>query len=188
MKNTGKINLIQAWLLMWRNIFNYSGTASIREFWLGLVGNVIGMYAGIIPLALVLVLYAALGGMMSEQSALVLAIVYVLAMHLPVLSLLVRRMRDTGFTWPVLILMVIGIPMMGAMLIGIMKKAENAEPMNILQKIGLTLLLAGFGMALWGALFNMLTGGEVLLGAGFVCMIVGLPIGYIGAKIEESRS
>ena len=39
----------KAFVSLWKNIFNYKGKSGRKEFWLGIVMNIIMMYAGLIP-------------------------------------------------------------------------------------------------------------------------------------------
>ena len=51
----------KTFISLWKNIFNYSGTASRKEFWLGSIMNIIAMYVGLLPIAILFLLLNTFG-------------------------------------------------------------------------------------------------------------------------------
>ena len=45
--------MFKSWISMWKNAFNYTGTATRKDYWLALIMNVIVMYIGAIPCGLI---------------------------------------------------------------------------------------------------------------------------------------
>ena len=46
--------MIKPWIKMWKNTFNYKGTATRKEYWITLLLNILYMYVFIIPYALII--------------------------------------------------------------------------------------------------------------------------------------
>jgi uncharacterized membrane protein YhaH (DUF805 family) len=53
--------MIKAYNSMWKNIYNLSGTVTVREFWLACAGNIIAMYIALIPAAIIMLLAKLIG-------------------------------------------------------------------------------------------------------------------------------
>lgn len=146
--------MIKAFVSTWKNIFNYTGKATIREYWLGLLGSLIAMYLSIIPLAGLVFL----SGFPSSSGILMpLAICSVLFL-LPTASLTVRRIRDSGFNMSVMIASAILIPVFGMIAVGLLKKNESAKPLHPITTTGRTLILIGLGAYLWCPAIMMVSG------------------------------
>lgn len=178
---------------LWRNIFNFHGTAGRGEFFRSLLVNIIAMYVMMIPFMVVcaVIFYAIAAVGVGAAAGKVLAggaaVIYIGIFMIPLLSLLVRRMRDSGFSMKLLVLLLIAIPVLGFLLIGMMKKSERAYCW--LSKIGYTLFVGGFGTGMWAVTLSGVTGNLMLaegLGTlGVVSMVIGLGAGYIGTKIDD---
>lgn len=118
--------MIKAFLSMWKNTLNFSGSTSIREYWLALAANVIMMYVGIIPIGLLFTFVRVIGFVdyLDKGTAAVVLMVYILIFFVPIIAMTVRRMRDTGFSWCPLVLLAVGVPALGIMIIGILKNGR----------------------------------------------------------------
>ena len=183
---------------LWKNIFNFKGTASTKEFFQSILANIIGMYIIFIP---VLLLYAGIllilkQAGMTLDAATGVAVSYAVAavftgiFVLPMVSLLVRRIRDSEITWWLPAGLVILIPVIGFLIVGVMRK--NPRILCLLTKAGWALLAGGLGGTLWSMLISMLlsdlTISEMVGPFCLVFMCAGLVIGYIGAKIDKARN
>ena len=73
--------MIKAWLNLWKKTFNYCGKTTRKEYWLGLVANVIAMYILVIPYALIL----------KEITESVAVTVYLIVVNLPAFSAYARQ-------------------------------------------------------------------------------------------------
>ena len=88
-----KITFWEAVGRMWKNIFNFKGTAGIKEYWYPVAMHIA---VGAAELALVLI-----AGSQASGSTALWVVIYVLGAYLlvsllPLLSLTVRRLHDTG--------------------------------------------------------------------------------------------
>ena len=77
---------MQEYLAMWKNYVNFKDRTSVRGYWMAVLFNilaafVLGIIAGIIP------------------ALSFLAGLYSLAILIPSLAIVVRRLRDTGRAW-----------------------------------------------------------------------------------------
>lgn len=89
-------NLINAYLDMWRNYFNFSGRTNVPGYWWAVLGNlIVGFVVGFLP-ALIVDLYS-------------------LAVLIPGLALCVRRLNDIGKKWYWLLLNF--IPLVGQIIL-----------------------------------------------------------------------
>ena len=76
----------KAFLSLWKNIFNYKGVSTRKEFWLGALSQIIFMYIAVVPYALLL-------RVVTIPSPVFLAVFFIL-MGVPLISLFVRRAND----------------------------------------------------------------------------------------------
>lgn len=91
--------MIQAYIKMWKNAFNFSGRTSRADYWWTYLANflaaiVIGVLAGI--LSVVLSLISSDLVIVGEIISMILGIGYSLAMLIPSISLCIRRLHDIG--------------------------------------------------------------------------------------------
>lgn len=137
--------MFKSWLLLWKNIFNYKGQTTLKEYWLSLVANVIAMYIFVIPYALLLANFAV--------NIYVCVISYLTIIYLPVLSIYFRRANDVGWRISTTIYLAIVIPVFSGIIVGIL-------PANtITNKFGsliLKTLALGFGLFLYGGFLGII--------------------------------
>lgn len=88
------ISLIQAFKNFWKNYVNFSGRARRKEYWYMILCNVIISFAVSVVSALLATLFAPLGVLGS-----IILGIYGLAAIVPGISLIVRRLHDTGKAW-----------------------------------------------------------------------------------------
>lgn len=91
--------MIQAYVKMWKNAFNFSGRATRGDYWWAVLANMIiavaiGVVMGILTLILAIISedLATLGTILTS----IVAYGYSFIAFIPGLSLVVRRLHDTG--------------------------------------------------------------------------------------------
>lgn len=88
--------MIQSYISMWKNFGNFSGRTRRRDFWLALVMNMIivgVLYAILASGIATMVVTGQMSGLAKIATALLS--IYGLAVFIPSLSLIVRRLHDT---------------------------------------------------------------------------------------------
>jgi len=92
--------MIKAYTNLWRNAFNFSGRTSRREFWLAFAANMIAAFILGAIAGLISGILAAITD--NENVATVVASIptglYSLAVFIPSIAIVVRRLHDTGRT------------------------------------------------------------------------------------------
>ena len=142
-----------AFLLLWKNIFNYTGKSSRKEFWLGAIMNVIAMYVGVFPLAAVMLLLKALG--IIPLFELVIG-AYMVAFILPMVSLSVRRANDAGFKVTDKVILLGLLPGLGVIIIALYPSNSVNNGMNWFARIALLgLSIYVYGGIIATALFGV---------------------------------
>lgn len=104
----------------------------------------------------------------------------------PMLSLTIRRMRDTQIAWWILVAIIIIIPVFGLVIVGVLQKPKNK--FGIVSKIGYTLIVIGFGIPLWGTFISFLSSTETfnIIGMiGLSILVVGIIVAYIGVRFID---
>ena len=102
---------MKEYLDMWKNYANFSGTTSVRGYWMATLFNIIiSTIAGFIP---------------------IVNYIYPLAVLIPGLAIAVRRLKDAGKSWTAILLPL--IPLVGSiiLIIKLCKPSVNvveAEP------------------------------------------------------------
>ena len=128
--------MIKSWLDMWKNIFNYKGTVSRRDYWLALVANVIFMYAAAIP-------YALIAKCITDNVTLVI-VIFLIAVHLPVFALYSRRARSAGWSVFTTIYLTVTIPVLSGLLVGFISDCKAVGKGQ-----GFMLKIFALSFALW---------------------------------------
>ena len=174
---------------LWKNRFHFKGTASTKEFFLSLLANWAAMMA-LLPVPVLIFLIFSIpeiSGNLAQTAVYAITAIYMLIFLLPIPALLARRMRDSGHPVWLLLLLLLGIPLYGFILIGLLK--PETQKHCVLTMLAHALLLGSLGGFLWtfmlfsrSELFEPF--GMVLLGLG----TVGILLGGIGGKIDEARS
>ena len=86
---------MKEYLDMWKNYANFSGTTSVRGYWMATLFNIIiSTIVGLIP---------------------IVSYIYGLAILIPSLALTVRRLRDAGKHWSAIFLNL--IPLVGSIIL-----------------------------------------------------------------------
>ena len=108
------MNMINAYVDMWKNFANFSGRTSVGGYWWAYLGNII--------VSIVL-------GLIGVE---VLITVYSLATLIPTLSIAVRRLRDAGKGWGWLFITL--VPLVGWIIFIIMlcKPSVNSNVVDAL--------------------------------------------------------
>ncbi len=102
---SAKVGFVEAYKLYWKNAFNFSGRASVAEYWFAILWNIIISVAISILFVVVLIglifglagtnfLYMPLG--LSVLVLLIVAFVWGIVNLIPGISLMVRRLHDSG--------------------------------------------------------------------------------------------
>jgi uncharacterized membrane protein YhaH (DUF805 family) len=178
--------MIKAYNSMWKNIYNLSGTVTVREFWLACAGNIIAMYIALIPAAIIMLLAKLIG--IGTLIIPIILILYIVLFLFPLIPLLIRRIHDSGFKPVTAVLLLLGIPVLGFILIGIVKFDPAKASFHILQRLGMYLLGIGAGMFFWACILFALMPNTFLPIIGLIFLTFGTILGYIGAKIQEKKN
>lgn len=140
--------MIKAWINMWKNVFDYQGRVSRREYWKSLLMNLIAMYVLIIPYSLLFLLLQSFG----QAIVLPLSVAYVLIMNLPVISLYFRRANDIGWKKSTAIFTAVAAPCIIGILAGIMP--ANMQATRTSSRIG-KLFALSFGLYFYGMVLSI---------------------------------
>ena len=175
---------------LWKRKFDFKGVATTKEFFQSLLANWVAMMA-LLPVPVLMCVCFSMLGIAGDFAQIIIpsvSIAYMGVFLIPIPALTVRRMRNSGHPLWYQILMVIGIPVYGFLLIGILKPETWIH--CFLTKLGRILLLICLGGFLWSIpLFSLNTEafdicGMILLSIG----TVGIIIGGIGGKMDEQRN
>lgn len=139
--------MIKAWLSMWKKTFCYTAEATRKEYWQALIMNVIAMYVGIIPYTLILANFT--------DNVAMIAAVYLIAAHLPVLALYFRRARGAGWKLSTTVWLAITIPVLSGLIVGVLDRCGAVERERAM--IGKILALS-FGLFLYGSIITAVSG------------------------------
>lgn len=180
---------------LWKNAFNFKGCAARKEFFLSLLVTYIAMIVCFPVAALLCILSVKLAQMLgvgSDQVLLVGALVttvYIAALMLPLPALTVRRMRDSGLPMRYLVLIILGIPVLGFLMIGLAKADPSAPKRCFLTRLALVILLTALGGYLWCVpLYGFSVEKWSLIATGALCVgTVGIILGGIGGIIDRIR-
>lgn len=168
--------MIKAWIKMWKSTFDYKGMATRKEYWLGVIANVIFMYIAMIP-------YALIFGRWMKVPMTPLLIIFFVIIFLPELSLYVRRARDAGWRTFTAVWLAVFMPVISGIFAGIYQSAprdENGQipkgPLNIIGYcmavgFGLYMYSMVLGVAFFDGNFDVLSG---MTTAGLLIMVAPL--------------
>ena len=115
----------KAFKSLWKNVFNFKGKASRKEFWLGSIAEIVFMYLLFIPTALIVVPLR-YSGVDIASFVTVWCVIHIGGCLLPLVSLYVRRANDVGLGVFDTIFTAIVVPCAGAMFIGILPSCHTA--------------------------------------------------------------
>jgi len=112
---------------LWKNMFNFSGTTSVREFWAAILINTVIMCVGILPASLVfsLVSLCFLPDAVFGFGSFIFGLLYVICFHIPIIALTIRRIRDSGYSWILSLLLIAFVPIFGLIIVGLLRKKPS---------------------------------------------------------------
>ena len=173
---------------LWKKSLLFKGASTTKEFFLSLLANWTAMMALLPVPVLMILLFSMLGisGDMAQTAVFAIITVYMLIFLLPIPALLTRRMRDSGHPIWQQLLLLLGIPLYGFILVGLLKPAARKH--CYLSKLAYVLLLGSLGGFLWT--FILFSRSELFepLGIGLLAIgTVGILLGGVGGKIDELR-
>ena len=170
--------MIKAWLSMWKNAFNFSGTATRKEYWLALIMNYFVILVGTIPYALLLKLVIT-----DLSSVAVMSVLYVIALSIPAVSLYFRRARHAGWTLRTTLFCTVLLPGFSPLLVGVIT-SKLIVPKSL--GIPLRVMAVGFGLALYSVFLTMIFQRDLsgLYGAGILVTTAGLLLFTIFRMLE----
>lgn len=180
----------KTFISLWKNIFNYSGTASRKEFWLGSIMNIIAMYVGLLPIAILFLLLNTFG-VLHLISPIAFSIIYICIFLLPLLSLYVRRANDVGLKKFDIWLVAVAVPAAGAMII-----AMYPPKTKVLYK-GVAwcyrCMAIGFGFYIYSGFIGSMVLGSIdaaapFVGIGLALATISMIIGAIIVKVNQERN
>ena len=117
-----KVTFGSAYKDFWTRYVDFSGRASIAEYWFAFLGNFIVIFAlGALTTVLAMTRFWGIG--------LVLYILFALAIIIPSLAILVRRIRDTGLP-PVMVLLIL-VPGIGGLIMFILSLMPTGQFNNV---------------------------------------------------------
>ena len=98
---------MKEYLDMWKNYANFSGRTSVRGYWMAVLFNIIiSAIVSFIP---------------------IVSYIYPLAILIPSLAIVVRRLRDAGKSWTAIFLNL--IPLVGSIIL-IVKLCQPSAPID----------------------------------------------------------
>ena len=180
----------KSFISLWKNIFNYTGKASRKDFWLGSIAEIIFMYLLLIPFALI-VLPLRYMGFEITLSPLLFSIIHIGICVVPLLSLYVRRANDVGLKKFDIFLVAVAVPAVGAMFLGLVP-----PKCKILYR-GLSwtyrCFALGIGFCLYASFIGPFILGSIdaaapMVGIGLVLTAFSMIIGAIIVKINAYRN
>lgn len=144
--------MFRAWIHMWKNTFNYTATVTRKSYWSALIMNVIFMYIGVVPIALIAKLFT--------RDAILVATIYLTVVHLPALSLYFRRANDANWKITTSIFMAIGCPILSGIIVGIFPSIPKGNHFPRLYSIPCKLFALSFAFFFYGLLLSTLLYGD----------------------------
>ncbi len=136
--------MVKAWIDMWKNTFNYTGTVTRKGYWLALIMNVIVMYILLVPYALV-TLYI-------TDNVPVVVTVYLVVFNLPALSIYFRHARDAEWKTGTALYAAITMPITSGLIVGIPAKARYSKGDALTLKI----LALSFAISLYSGILSII--------------------------------
>ena len=162
---------------MWKNIFNYKDVSDKKEYWLGLVANLITMYICVIPIALLSVLFSA--------NPIIFSAVYMIVCNLPAVSLFVRRANDLNMKIADTLLVAIMTPGISAIIIGLIPSQTKTKKKFSFPWTWRFFIL-GIGIFFTSGIISQICFGvpdafSMITISGLILSTVSMIVGYIGA-------
>lgn len=148
--------MLTAYKSMLKNTFRFSGRISVKEYWQAIGMNALLFVAFMGIVAFLGAGLGVFGGGSPIAGVLFFLIVFGL-FFLPMISLHIRRLRDTGYPWWLLAAVCLGVPILGAFIACTLKRPAQAPEPEKRQIISIVLLVLGGAMYLWGFVWFLLT-------------------------------
>ena len=132
--------MIKSYKDMLRNCLNFRGRTSVRSFWLAILMHMIVTLLVALCSGLLVNLIGKAAGLRNvKDTALVVSLMLPALIQWPVISLYVRRMRDTGEKWWKMLAVIWLLPVVGLVIVGSMaSKGEGITlrswAMSLIQK------------------------------------------------------
>jgi len=131
--------MIKSWLNMWRNLFDFKGNTSRKEYWLACILNVPVMFIFIVPVGLIIRYFP-----ISPEA---MSVIYLILFHIPTVALYFRRANDANWKPLTALYMALVCPVISGFVVGLFPSVSKGEHLfppfySIIGK--LFALLAGF--------------------------------------------
>ena len=177
----------RAFISLWKNIFNYTGKSSRKEFWLGSIAEIIFMYLLLIPYALVVVPLRYMG-VEIILSPILCSIIHIGVCIIPLVSLYARRANDVGLGKFDIWLVAVAVPAVGAIIISMFPPQSNVLCKRIAWCY--RCLAIGFGFFFYGGLISSIFFGSFdalfpVVEIGLALMTLSMIIGAIIVKDNQ---
>ena len=174
--------MLKAWFNIWKNIFNYRGIVSRKEYWLANIMNVLVMYVFVIPYALIF--------RVLTLSVEICVVSFFIIFFTPVISLYFRRANDANWSVPTAVFMALGCPVVSGIIVGIFPSVPKGTPQPRFYSIIGKLFALSFGPFFYGGVLGMLLYGDptaipLLCGAGLLLGTATLI--FVGMKMFFSK-
>lgn len=168
----------KAFLSLWKNIFNYKGVSTRKEFWLGALSQIIFMYIAVVPCALLL--------RVVTIPLPVFFTVFFTIMGVPLISLFVRRANDIKLTAIDILLVAFFVPVVGAMIIGMYPSLNEQQGKTVLPWC-FRGVIVGIGLFVYGGFGGIVFLGSPdatlpIVGTGLILATVSMIVGAIRNK------
>lgn len=144
--------MLKAWLNIWKNIFNYKGTASQKEYWSACVMNIPAMFIFIIPYALILRNFS-----ISVELCMVSFFIIFL---IPAVALYFRRANDANWSVLTALLMAIVCPILSGLIVGVFPSIPKVTPWPRFYAIIGKLFALSFGLFFYGGILGSIIYGD----------------------------
>lgn len=129
---------MREYLDMWRNYFNFSGRTSVRGYWMAILFNFIFTFGYGIIMGII---YSATesDGVLAASS--IIYWLYTFACFIPGLSIVIRRLRDGGYSWPWIFMSL--IPLAGAIVLIVLLCHASVSPAGQAQYVPVAQVMPG---------------------------------------------
>ncbi len=170
--------MIKCWLSMWRNMFNYRGTVSRKEYWSACILNIPAMFIFCVPFALILRNF--------PISAEVASAIFIILFHIPAVALYFRRANDANWKITTTIFMAVGCPVLSGCIVGAFPSIPKGTLWPRFYSLTGKLFALSFGIFVYGGVLGILLFGDPTsipwLSAGGV-LLGGGTLMYVGVKL-----
>jgi len=140
--------LLKAWLHTWKNIFNYSGIVSRKEYWLACIMNILAMFVFVIPYALI---------MRHLPISVGLGIVLFFIIFLtPAVALYFRRANDANWSVLTALFMALALPIVSGLIVGVFSSIPKGKPWPQFYSIIGKIFALGYGLFFYGGFLGII--------------------------------